>query len=398
MLMRRTLVMRVLRVGLSVFCRIAWQAIRIWQYPAVLREKTPKFFFDETYRPAVGRSYAIFAMTGARGVGEDVWRMLSLLRRMTVNTVAVVNGRLNEKDLADLGECVHRIMVRPNLGRDFGGWRAATLKMYDERVECERVLYLNDSVYFLDVPELEEFFRNILDLGRDYDLAAATESREHSYHLQSYVLAITGEVFGNQAIQAFWRDYRPYNLRIHAINAGEIGLSRVFCRCRFRKKVLYSLSALSHILNSLSPAERFRDLELLSSAKLANKTIDTVPRMAEEPMNPTPNGQKTNSVKTAERYDAQGELFWRQHSEEFFAAIGNMNPAHHACGFFHRYMGMPIVKKDLYFREIFPENGLARIFADLDDAERSRLLNIQISRGRQKNGAMNTLRRLLRLD
>ncbi|WP_216076067.1 rhamnan synthesis F family protein, partial [Acinetobacter baumannii] len=64
-------------------------------------------------------------------LGNDFLDLLTTLRNSGVNAIVVCNGRMSDASHALLAQYAHRILVRDNIGRDMGAYRAATLYLHD---------------------------------------------------------------------------------------------------------------------------------------------------------------------------------------------------------------------------------------------------------------------------
>jgi lipopolysaccharide biosynthesis protein len=148
-----------------------------------------------------------------------------------------------------LKQYAHRIPVRANVGRDMGAYRAATLYFHDQGLRPDRMLYFNDSVLYLKGRGLSDLIGRLVNSR--YDVVGAFENHQFDYHIGSYVFAVSGAVFRDPRLQRFWRRYRPYDLRTHAITHGEIALSRHLKRGGYSIDVVYSAERLAQRLYRL---------------------------------------------------------------------------------------------------------------------------------------------------
>jgi hypothetical protein len=389
-------------------------AIKIRQFPAIMRDRTPKFSVDEICTPATVENFVIFAMTGAWGIGADTFMLFALLKDMNINIVLVVNGKLNEKDISKAKRYVHRILIRKNLGRDFGAFRAATLKFYEEKISCKHVIYLNDSVYYLKRETLKKLIGSFIDDNSPFDMVAATENQEFSHHFSSFALSLTKEVFYDELIQKYWQSYRPYSLRIHAIRAGERKLSKLIKKRNYTVNVIYGLEKLSIELNKLSLEELLNTVFLLpsnrhpmkssifkglSDALNAKEALFNNMRMrpyyligqsgdshfsTSELSFPAMNDSFEKEIKIAiEKYiGVDNNILRLTYLKQVIEYFGNSSQVHLAWGFFNKFLNIPFLKKDLFYRDIFLEYELPFLLDGIDETERAYILRMQIGRGR----------------
>jgi len=254
-------------------------ATKVRQWPSVALDSRPRFLSDETSRPAAGGLYAIVVKYARFGLTSDFMALLDALERAGVNAIVVCNGRLSPGEHDRLLERAHRVLVRRNVGRDMGAYRAASLHLHAQGLRPQRVLYFNDSIFYLKGERLDALVRDLC--GGAFDVTGAFENHEKAHHLGSYALSVGGRVFGHRHVQQFWQRYRPYDLRPHAILHGEVGLSACLKRCGFTIDVVYGaeklvrrlhaldLRTLMSMINVMRPAFRLQPLDHLVAQSMS---------------------------------------------------------------------------------------------------------------------------------
>ncbi|MGI9303182.1 MAG: rhamnan synthesis F family protein, partial [Gammaproteobacteria bacterium] len=125
--------------------------------------------------------------------------------------------------------CTH-IVVRENLGYDFGSWRvgfdyAGDLSAY------RRLILANDSVYG-PLHDLHDLFATMNQRGAE--VWGITDSHELKHHLQSYFLVFERAALESPAFREFWRTLPFYRFKRSIIWHCEIGLSRKLSRAELR--------------------------------------------------------------------------------------------------------------------------------------------------------------------
>ena len=128
---------------------------------------------------------------------------------------------LEDHELAKLAEVTAFAITTRNKGRDFGLYHAG-LRFALDRTRPRAVYLLNDSVYGHIVP-LEPLLERLR--SSDWNLAAATDSHEQRYHLQSYFLRLDEAALEGGFVDDFLNHYVPASDKRYLINAYEIGLS-----------------------------------------------------------------------------------------------------------------------------------------------------------------------------
>ncbi len=138
--------------------------------------------------------------------------------------------RLNAAEADRVRPYCRRVLVRENIGHDFGSWKVGLATVADLD-RYDRLILANDSVYG-PLQDLGRVFAAMEQTNADF--WGVTDSRRYGHHLQSYFLVFGGPVLRHAAFRRFW-DRLPFHAFKHAvILRGEIGLSRVLQRAGFR--------------------------------------------------------------------------------------------------------------------------------------------------------------------
>lgn len=407
------------RLAFHGYCAVT----KIRQWPSILRERRPAFLSDESQRPAQGDAYAIVVKYAKFGLTPDFLDLLQSLETSGVNAIVVCNGRLDAASHALLLRSVHRVLVRRNVGRDMGAYRAATLYLDEQGLKPGRMLYLNDSIFFLKGKELDGLVEALCQ--RHFDVTGSFENHEKAHHVGSYALAVSGEVFSDPDVVQFWRRYRPYDLRPHAIMHGEVALSVCLKRRGYSIDVIYGAEKLVHQLNALDlrglialtevmrPAFRLQPLEgLMAQSMAALRLVEPLsvasqvrPAVTEavEPAVPvvTASGTPTLASYRARRAElarqAQAPALAPVDEQAFKVAealarralvdrimmeVTQGSQIHLGFGLFRTLMRCPIVKKDLIARDIYFEHDCEMILQDVDSELRAKIVREMVNRGR----------------
>jgi hypothetical protein len=135
------------------------------------------------------------------------------------SVLVVSNGPLLPQARTDLLPHVWRLLERPNLGYDFGGYREAVMHLWDEGVEPEELLILNDSVWIV-----EDVFPAFLDrLGAmEADVTGAVlRSKKGKRWLESYFFRFSKVALTHPGFRTFWQNYRLIDSKFGVIRQGE---------------------------------------------------------------------------------------------------------------------------------------------------------------------------------
>jgi len=159
-----------------------------------------------------GGTFCVFHLYPVNGIPPSARRALETLHDLGVNVVAVSNLSLAESDEAFLEKVAHTIIIRRNIGRDFGGYKTGVLHVLSQ-LKPDRLVLANDSVFFMS-KGLREFFQ---ELCGPHAYVGAAENHEFGYHVGSYALGFGPQVLSDPRFHRFWSDYRCSELRPQVI-------------------------------------------------------------------------------------------------------------------------------------------------------------------------------------
>jgi hypothetical protein len=275
--------------------RFLWRGVRrIVPYFAVLRSlfrrgtNTLRVWPEGSIEP--GASVAIFVHFDRRGaLAEHVVNYVRALRHSGFSVVFVTNSgkQFRPEALATLQPLCSCIVVRRNIGYDFGAIHDALEVLGLPRPETERLLIANDSVYgpFVALPGVLER----MDF-EEADLWGATESWQRRYHLQSYFLLAGRRALTSEAWHKFWKRVRQVSSKDWVVAHYEVGLTQRLLRAGLRCSAVWGYHDL--LEQVAMPAGNDEEAEPESSDPFRRMRIQAVRRVREAaarqvPLNPT---------------------------------------------------------------------------------------------------------------
>lgn len=196
--------------------------------------------FDQVTRLSAGAAplcakIAVLVIYQPHRLPASIFHTLIYLTRHGYAVLAVLNSPLSEGDLVRLTSLCWRVLERPNFGYDFGGYRDGLRILSREGVTAERLIIMNDSVWFPfqgdPLSQLEAMLEaeglDAVGLNQDQKLrrdASGAESFE-TRQLESYFFLFSGEAIHSEPFQAFWQSYRMSSDKSYTIKHGEVGFS-----------------------------------------------------------------------------------------------------------------------------------------------------------------------------
>ncbi len=312
----------------------------LYDYPKVIRAKRRhrggvKSGILETHAGDLsfdnGR-FAIFLIWQPHGVQWFVQNALDAFRETETNVVVVANHTLSDDLLSRLKPHCHTILVRNNEGFDIGGYRDATLHVVEAHAP-ERLVYVNDSIYFFKEGLSELFSR----LGSSQaDICTAFENWEFRYHIQSFCFSVSRNLMQTDAFMGFWRDYIPANSRRWAIHKGEIGLSKAIVSHARGIEVVYNPNDLRDPLYRM-PISELRSLQ--------------------------------NYLPYSQRSLPNGRINAEQMAEAIIHRVATRSQIHTGGFLYSRFLKNPIIKRDLVYRMQFSVYDVENCLRECPNAE-----------------------------
>ncbi len=171
----------------------------------------------------VTSNFVILATFPGTTPANSLRRLMEAIQKQNFSALVIVNEN-DKKDqyLEILGHFDCTVLIRPNIGRDFGAYQLGFDRVYKEYSEMifEKIVILNDTLYTTTrTREFYEFFIvqnefNCLYLNKQ-DIAHASS---HS------IILGKNEIYSN-VMREFWKGYYPSSDRMHSIFRGEFGLT-----------------------------------------------------------------------------------------------------------------------------------------------------------------------------
>ncbi len=258
---------------LASYLRRDQQVVSVWPHSSV----------------ALGPRVAVFVHFDPAGSVQDfVTNYVAALQKAGLSVVFVSNcPTLDETSVTKLRALCSSIILRNNMGHDFGAMRDALRILGLPRDNTKSVLIANDSV-FGPLQDIGAILDQV-DFQRA-DFWGATESWQHRYHLQSFFLIAGRRALESTAWKNFWRRVRLVQSRYWIVQRYEIGLTQAMLAGGMRCAALWSYEELTKMLpppdvdndrQTIVGVDPVNEMRRGHIARLRNHIV------AASPMNPT---------------------------------------------------------------------------------------------------------------
>jgi hypothetical protein len=292
------------------------------------------------------RKYVILVLYCPSALPEFTKVLVESIGRTQLNLVIVSNTALEIATEEYLLDRCRWLIDRRNVGRDFGGYKDGISVVTRQDPGAARLILANDSVFYLE-SGLDAL---LAKLDGEGDFIGVSEVTDHHYHLGSFLISFGPSVLTSPQFQRYWRRYLPIGTRRWAIFRGEGRLTAVIAQSGIRPKVLYRAEDLRSYLRPKSISEFMALVGLLPTFSRAERR-EWIKQIA---------SQLTDAP--AATVESLGAII----ADEIVGAIHQRNQMHTGGFLFRHFMGLPIIKRDIVFREVYPIEEVSRFLEDLD--------------------------------
>ncbi len=273
--------------------------------------------------------------------------LIDAVARSPFNLVIVSNAQLTDGLAEELRGKSRLLIERNNIGRDFGGYKDG-IAIVLRRFDVERLVIANDSVFYLN-EGLDEL---LAKLDGPHDLIGVSEVYDHHYHVASFLMSFGRRVVQSAAFRDFWRRYKPLGSRRWAIFRGEGDLSAQLLRGGFRPHILYRAVHLRPYLANLANDDAVMPLLplqvrawLAGSGEARSTTL-------------------LHKIDIAWKWLRGAPRAKLEGADLVIDEVMGRNQMHAAGLMFRKFMGLPLIKRDLYYRGVYSLDDLAAMVAD----------------------------------
>lgn len=331
--------------------------------------------------------YAIFVLFSKTELPDFTTNLIDAVGRSPFNLVVVSNTSLSPLLRAWLQEKSYAVIERANLGRDFGAYKDGLSYVMSHEKDVERILLVNDSLFFFS----KGLDNLIAKLDGPQDFIGVTEVMEFHYHVQSYMLSFGRKVIHDKQFVKFWKKYRPVSTRRWSIHNGEVKFTRTLTKAGFRPHVLFQAAELgSHLrrrtIRDVVEAIRFfpqwfRRImynqfdEVIGEGDKAESiaVLETISQgVASLPMSNRAGdgrlGRISSQALTMEKWNF--DIL----TNKIVAIIAERNQIHVGGFLFMKFLGLPVIKRDIFFRQVYAIEEVYRILTELNEPLRDEVV------------------------
>jgi len=267
-------VWRLLNQGDYLVHRVFGRSL-IHTYTRVFVDRKVQFLKGDLPR---GTRVAVYLIFPTEGLLASHRIALRYITKSGYAPVVVSNLPLPPEDLAELKKLCADLILRPNYGYDFGGYRDAMRLLLPDLNRLDYLAFFNDSSWFPVRPHLN-WLKQGEEMQRDYvgsvcheglpagdflDFAKTpwvVDTERKDFHYGSYSLLVGPRLLSSNTFAEFWRRFCPTSIKSFTIRRGEIGLARWVIDHGFSHGALCPSDQLDQLLDDL-PSDRLREITI----------------------------------------------------------------------------------------------------------------------------------------
>lgn len=212
---------------------------------------------------AAGPKIVIFLVYQPQGCPESLYRTLAHVREAGYAPLVVCNGGVPAADRDRLLPLSWQFLERPNIGYDFGGYRDGIWLLGHLGVAPERLLVMNDTIWFPAVAPLGTLGR-LEALGADYAALCNFVYRPRSgrkdglvrrTYASSFCFLLSGRAVGSEEFRRYWATLPLHAAKPLVVEQGEVGFSRAMEAAGFPPRVLHDHRAIAMTVEAMDPPD-----------------------------------------------------------------------------------------------------------------------------------------------
>lgn len=187
------------------------------------------------------KNLCVYAHFDADGTLKDyVLHSINQIKRSLDCDLVFVSTGINTEEIPRLKNEARLVILRENIGYDFGSWSCGMRALGEGLGEYEKLILCNSSIVgpFNDLKKVKD---KMLSLSHNQFLGI-TESWQRKWHLQSYFLVFPKSVFSRLEFKEFFENVRFLPRKISYVHRYEVGLSQMLTGIGLKPVVMFPSS------------------------------------------------------------------------------------------------------------------------------------------------------------
>ena len=186
-------------------------------------------------KATASKKIVVFFIFQPQQLAKSIFATCEFLQKQGYSLLIVSSAKICDEDFQALQSIAWKILLRPNYGYDFGGYRDGFRTLDELGVKPDTILILNDSVWL----PLDENSKMITAMENDGLLLngpvfeSVIKREKHKEYFQSYLMLVKSKALNSAALKTYWRDYRVSSRKSIVLVRGEEGFSEALLNAGF---------------------------------------------------------------------------------------------------------------------------------------------------------------------
>lgn len=219
-----------------------------------------------------GRNIVLYLIYQPEKLSESSYCAINSFLSQGSEVLVVSNSELQTSDLIRLKSITWRVIVRKNVGYDFGGYRCGLNYLRSIDSNFDSIHLINDSIWFPVVSDSNVLHR-LQNVVNDFGGPVCLWDKKFKSNtlVLSYWLTIKRGLFNSEDFWRYWRQYVPTENKTLTVKLGERGLSRQMFKNGKEISGLFTFSEFMRVIESAN----FNQLSLtLRYASFTDKVFE----------------------------------------------------------------------------------------------------------------------------
>lgn len=199
---------------------------------------------------SIAPQLVLFLIFQPNGISRSTWVTLQHVVSRGFAPLIMCNGGAPDEDLERLQTIAWRVLTRPNLGYDFGGYQDAMWFLKTQGITPDRLLVMNDTVWMpaLDGDRARSNLDDMLALPGDYTAlcnfiyrpkSGRSDGLVRKTYPSSFCFALSSTMIRAPAFVAYWENLPLNGHKARVVEHGEVGFARAMMDAGFQPNALF---------------------------------------------------------------------------------------------------------------------------------------------------------------
>jgi len=130
--------------------------------------------------------------------------------------------KIADSELKKISKYCSKIIIKENIGYDFGSWTKG-FEAVEDINKYQELMLINDSFY----GPLFDLAKVMAEMSSKYDMWGINDTYEQKYHIQSFFMVFNRKIIESGLLTEFFRSFTPIFNKYDLVKTCEVGLSQL---------------------------------------------------------------------------------------------------------------------------------------------------------------------------